>query len=106
MTLDMAREFLAGVADVLGRKPVFYSGHLIKEELGDKRDTFFGGHRLWLAHYAETPVTQKSWDKYWLWQFTDGTTIKVSGIPGDDSGALDCNFFAGTDADLRAQWAS
>jgi len=32
MTLDQAREFMTRVADKLGRKPVLYSGHLIKEK--------------------------------------------------------------------------
>jgi len=48
------------VADKLGRKPVLYSGHLIKEKLGNKTDAFFGSHRLWLAQYGPDPVVQKS----------------------------------------------
>jgi hypothetical protein len=74
MTLAQARDFLVGVADRLGRRPVLYSGHLIKDGLGSTVDAFFGAHRLWLAQYGETPVVQASWTAYWLWQYTDSTT--------------------------------
>src|SRR5262249_49872639 len=59
---------LEGIAEKLGLKPVLYSGHLIKEKLGNKKDPFFGAHRLWLAHYSPNPTVQKSWTRYWLWQ--------------------------------------
>jgi lysozyme len=49
MTLAQARDFIGLVAQKLGRKPILYSGHLIKEKLGNKNDSFFGSHRLWLA---------------------------------------------------------
>src|ERR1700736_2758380 len=48
MTLAQAREFLRLLAEKLNRKPVLYSGHLIKEQLGNTQDAFFGSHRLWL----------------------------------------------------------
>lgn len=110
MTLDQAREFLSSVAARLGRKPVLYSGHLIKDQLGSKVDTFFGGHRLWLAQYGPSAVVQASWSKYWLWQYTDSLTgpapNTVPGIPGDSNGNLDCNTYDGTKAQLTAEWAS
>ena len=73
MTLDQAREFLTRIEEELGRKAVLYSGELIKARLGNKKDPFFGAHRLWLAHYNLHPVVQRSWDTYWLWQYTDST---------------------------------
>jgi GH25 family lysozyme M1 (1,4-beta-N-acetylmuramidase) len=110
MTLAQARDFLEGVADKLGRKPVLYSGHRIKDGLGTAVDPFFGMHRLWLAHYNETPVVQASWQVYWIWQYTDSTTglapNTVPGIPGDDNGNLDCNMYDRTQAALAADWAS
>src|SRR5262249_1846934 len=82
------------------RKPVIYSGHLIKDKLGNKIDDFWGAHRLWLAQYSANPTVQKSWKKYWLWQYTDRTKglepNEVSGIPGDSSGNLDCDSYEGT----------
>jgi len=110
MTLDQAREFLTRIEEQLRRKAVIYSGDLIKTRLGNRKDPFFGAHRLWLAHYNVHPVVQRSWDKYWLWQYTDNTRgIKpnqVSGIPGDSKGNLDCDSYDGTRAQLDAEWAS
>ena len=110
MTLDQAREFLTRIEEQLRRKAVIYSGDLIKTRLGNKKDLFFGAHRLWLAHYNVHPVVQRSWDKYWLWQYTDSTKgIKpnqVPGIPGDSKGNLDCDSYDGTRAQLDAEWAS
>jgi GH25 family lysozyme M1 (1,4-beta-N-acetylmuramidase) len=110
MTLAQAREFLTLVEKQLGRKAVLYSGHLIKDGLGSKKDPFFGAHRLWLAQYSTTPVVQKSWSTYWLWQYTDGAKgpdpKKVPGIPGDSQNRLDCDHYEGTAARLKADWAS
>jgi lysozyme len=109
MTLAQARDFLGGVAERLGRKPVLYSGHLIKDDLGSTADPFFGGHRLWLAHYNASPTVQASWSGYWIWQYTDRRTglepNRVAGMPGDDEGNLDCNMYDGTREQLAASWA-
>src|SRR5712691_4796231 len=110
MTLDMARKFMTLVAAKLGRKPVLYSGHLIKDRLRDRVDAFFGSHRLWLAHYNPAPTIQKSWSHYWLWQYTDRKTgltpNVVPGLPGDSKGNLDCDSYEGTRDQLKADWAS
>jgi GH25 family lysozyme M1 (1,4-beta-N-acetylmuramidase) len=110
MSLAQARDFLTKIQQELGRKAIIYSGHLIKDELGNKKDAFFGSHRLWLAQYANAPVTQKSWDKPWIWQYTDGKSgpdpKSVDGIPGDSEGRLDCNSYDGSDAKLAQEWAS
>ena len=110
MTLDQARQFLTGVADALGRKPVLYCGGLFKSEMGNTVDPFFGAHRLWLAQYGPNPVAQASWNTYWLWQYTASLTglgpNKVNGIPGDSNGNLDCNSYAFTKAQLIEEWAS
>lgn len=110
MTLDQAREFLTRIDEEVGRKAVIYGGELLKIRLGNERDAFFGSHRLWLAQYGSTPKVQRSWDKYWLWQYTDGTAgpdpKTVPGIPGDAKGNLDCNSYDGTPEHLAAEWAS
>jgi lysozyme len=110
MTVAQAREFMKLVAEKIGRKPVLYSGHLIKEDLGNKKDAFFGSHRLWLAQFSQDPVVQKSWDSFWIWQYTDKTTglkpNKVPGLPGDTAGNLDCNSYSGARTKLEAEWAS
>ena len=109
MSLEQARQFLIGVAGRLGRKPVLYSGSLIKQQLGDVADPFFGAHRLWLAEYGPVPRPQQSWRNAWLWQYSgDGIgedPKTVAGIPGA-GGCVDCNSFAGTADALAAEWAS
>jgi GH25 family lysozyme M1 (1,4-beta-N-acetylmuramidase) len=110
MSLSQAREFLALLAEKLGRKPVLYSGHLIKERLRNKPDAFFGSHRLWLAQYDPNPKVQESWKKYWLWQYTDRKAglkpNEVPGLPGDSKGNLDCDSYEGTKTQLKKEWAS
>lgn len=105
MSLDQAREFLERIHEKLGRRAVLYSGHLIKEKLGNRVDPFFGAHRLWLAEYNPTAKVQKSWSSYWLWQYAEKPST-VPGIPGNTAGAIDYNHFNGTEAQLRAEWAS
>jgi lysozyme len=110
MTLDLARAFLQGISDQLNRKAVLYGGGLLAASLGDTVDPFFGSHRLWLAEYGVNPRVQASWSDFWLWQYTDGVSGPgprfVPGIPGNSAGCVDCNYFAGSDADLGAQWAA
>ena len=105
-----ARDFLGKLGDRLGRKPVLYSGALIKDQLGGTVDAFFGGHRLWLAQYGPTPKVQKSWHSYWLWQYSgDGIgplPHDCPGIPGNSAGKIDCNTYAGSPDQLAAEWAA
>jgi GH25 family lysozyme M1 (1,4-beta-N-acetylmuramidase) len=109
MSLEQARQFLIAVEGRLGRKAVLYSGDLIKEQLGDRVDPFFGSHRLWLAEYGPVPRVPPSWSQQWLWQYSgDGIGPEprtVPGIPGA-GGAIDCNSYEHGAADLAAQWAS
>ena len=110
MTIDEAREFLTLLGDALHRKPLIYGADLLKSSLGRVKDPFFGAHRLWLAQYGDHPSVQASWDRYWLWQYTDGTSgpepRSVPGIPGDSKGHLDCDRYDGTAEQLAAEWAS
>jgi len=110
MSVSQARDFLGKLGAKLGRKPVIYSGALIKDKLGNTADAFFGAHRLWLAQYGPTPKVQKSWQSFWLWQYSgDGVgpgPHDCSGIPGNSAGKIDCNTYAGSPAQLAAEWAS
>ena len=56
-----AKEFLLRVEDAVGRKPVLYSGFLIKQQLGNSIDGYLAAHRLWLAQYGPRPVTPRNW---------------------------------------------
>jgi len=107
MILAQAQAFVEHVEEELGRKNqcLIYSGNLIKEMLGSKKSLFWGARRLWLAQYGPTPTVQKSWDTYWLWQYSDG---EVGPQPHDVAGTsdlVDSNHFDGTPEQLRAQWS-
>lgn len=108
VSASAAREWLEYVANKLGRKPVIYSGNTAKELVRGK-DPFFGAHRLWLAQYSSIPTTQRSWSKFWLWQYTgDGKgpmphTIDGITIPGNKG--IDINHYDGTVAQLKREWS-
>ncbi|HEY2071224.1 MAG TPA: glycoside hydrolase family 25 protein [Rhizomicrobium sp.] len=110
MSLDQAREFLLKLGAKLQRKPVLYGGGMLNDDLGDTIDPVLGSHKLWLANYNDKPTWPKTWNDYWLWQFTgDGqgsNAKKIPGAPGDKNGYVDCSMFpAGADA-LKTQWAT
>lgn len=103
MSLDQAREWIEKVEEKTGQSVVLYSGHLIKQELGDDKDGFWGKRRLWLAQYGNNAKLPDAWDKYWIWQYTgDGVGPEphsVNGITGD---ALDLNVYSGKD--ISSDW--
>jgi lysozyme len=70
-----------------------YSGHLIKDQLGDNSNPVLAKTSLWLAQYTTgTPSWPKgTWPAWTLWQFTDKAS--VAGI----TGAVDGNRFNGSD---------
>ena len=100
MSIDQARAFLVQADAQLGRKLVLYSGNRVKDLLGNKIDSFFGDHRLWLAQYGPVAHVQPSWSKQWLWQYSE-----TGRLPGTD-GAIDLNAYNGTDDQLNQEWAS
>jgi GH25 family lysozyme M1 (1,4-beta-N-acetylmuramidase) len=71
-----------------------YSGHLIREQLGDGYSpTLAEKTSLWIAHYGvsspEWPKT--TWPFYSLWQYSDAVTITGAVV-----GAVDGNEFNGS----------
>lgn len=108
MTLAEARAWVEGVESELNREGecVVYSGNTLKEYLGDNKSSFWGSRRLWLAQYGNNPTWQKSWESFWLWQYSDGQhgpqPHAVAGINDD----VDSNSFNGTPEQLKAEWAT
>ena len=101
-----AKEFLLRVEDAVGRKAVLYSGFLIKEQLGNRIDSYLAAHRLWLAQYGPRLVTPRNWSSAWLWQFTgDGVGPKPHSIPGIVDTGIDINHFDGDAVKLAAEWS-
>lgn len=107
MSLDAVKEWIVAVEGALGRpgQCVIYSGNTAKEALGDRVDPFLGARRLWLCQYGSTPKWQRSWDTYWLWQYTDGqvgpTPHSINGI-----GNCDINSYDFESERLIAEWAT
>jgi len=101
MTLDEAEEFVQYVRDVTGRYPGLYSGHTIRELVGNRTDTPLAKCWLWTARYAHAPVIPKAWRQWTLWQYTDGKNgpdplKKVNGI-----GECDRNVFNGNELQFK-----
>jgi lysozyme len=70
-----------------------YSGHLIKEHLGDNYDPLLSTTSLWLAQYSsadELDWPQGTWPTWTLWQYTD--CAAVAGV----AAACDGNYFNGS----------
>jgi lysozyme len=105
MTLEEAQAFVTHIKSKLGRFPVFYSGHTIKRILGSNVDPVLKNCPLWLSQFGPTPVVPACWKTFTLWQYTDGAVgpapHSVNGI-----GTCDREKFNGSDADLKAWWAS
>jgi lysozyme len=101
VSLDNLKVFLAELTSATGRSPVVYSGHVIKAQLGDRHDAALEKCRLWLAQYTtgEPAWPDKTWAKWWLWQFTDqGATPGITGHVDHDA-------YANAAGNLAAEWS-
>lgn len=94
---------LESILDIItgqtGQRPVIYSGHVLKEQLGMVTVNHpLGAYRLWLAHYSEEPTWPAAWERPWLWQYSE--TGNVPGVvpPTDE------NSYERTDEELIAEW--
>lgn len=77
-----------------------YSGHLLKEQLGDSHDDFLAENTdLWLAQYTSSE-SNISWPDgtypiWTLWQYSE-----TGEIPGIDDSYVDLDNFNGTDVNF------
>jgi lysozyme len=103
MDLEEARAFVTHVAERTGRFPGLYSGHYIKGLLGTNKDPVLAQCWFWLAQYGPTPVVPHNWERWTLWQYTDGAMGSdphtVEGV-----GRCDRDKFNGDETGLRALW--
>jgi len=103
MDLVEAHAFITHVEAATGKFPGFYSGHYIKQLLGNKDDAVLKKCWFWLAQYGSTPVVPANWDTWTLWQYTDGnvgpTPHDVPGI-----GFCDRDKFNGDESKLKTLW--
>lgn len=103
MTLEEARAFVLHVAEQTGRFPGLYSGHYIKQLLGNNQDQVLKKCWFWLAQYGPTAVVPANWPTWTMWQYTDGADgpppHKVAGI-----GRCDRDKFNGDEDQLKKLW--
>lgn len=86
-------------------KITVYSGHLLKEALGSKKDDYLAEHTdLWLAQYTEDErdITwpDETYPQWSLWQYSE--TGELDGI---DGGYVDFNEYCGTEEQF-IKWIS
>ena len=103
MNLEEARAFVLHVNEQTGRFPGLYSGHFIKQLLGNHKDDVLAQCWFWLAQYGPTAVVPANWQTFTMWQYTDGAMgpepHKVAGI-----GRCDRDKFNGDEAGLKKLW--
>lgn len=100
---DLKEAVQALLDDPRELKITVYSGHLLKEQLGSKRDAFLADNTdLWLAQYtSSTPTWPDATYPIWmLWQYSESGTM--DGIEGS---LVDLNRFPGNDDELL-RWIS
>lgn len=105
MNLNQVHTFCSLVRAKLGRWPLLYGGHLIREGIGTNPDPILSQCPLWYARYATTPkgIPHQVWPTYTLWQYTDGDSgIEPHDTPGCDG--ADRNIFDGSIDDLKIKW--
>jgi lysozyme len=103
--LDQARAFVSRVKDVTGKFPGFYSGSLIKQQLGGKPpDPLLSQCFLWLAQYGPAPKDiPQTWPAWTMWQYTDGN-VGPQPHSVDGIGNCDRDQFNGTMEQLQELW--
>ena len=106
MTIEEARAFVTTVNHAIGKWPVLYSGHYLKDLLVRTPDPVLSNCPLWLAQYGPTAVLPVGWKTWTLWQFSDGgvPTPAPPAVPG--VGHCDRDRFNGDAAALATFWAS
>ena len=80
-----------------------YSGHLLKEQLGSKQDSFLNENTdLWLAQYTSGSPSwpEGTYPQWTLWQYSESGTVD-----GIDRSLVDLNRFNGSDEELLT-WIS
>jgi lysozyme len=104
MTLEEARVFVTVVHEAIGKWPVLYSGHDLKEALGSHPDSVLSHCPLWLAQYGPTAVLPAGWTRWSLWQYTDGAVGSPMPVPG--IGHCDRERYSGDPDALATFWAN
>lgn len=104
MTLEEAKAFVTVIFNTIGKWPVLYSGHDLKDMLNQNPDPVLANCPLWLAQYGPAAVLPPGWADWTLWQYTDGAVGNPP--PVDGIGQCDRDRFNGDAPGLQAFWAT
>ncbi|MCA1455915.1 glycoside hydrolase family 25 protein [Bradyrhizobium sp. BRP22] len=102
-SLDTLRDAVQALLDYdRDLKVTIYSGHLLKEQLGNGCDDFLAEYTdLWLAHYtsSEDDISWPSgtYEEWALWQYSE-----TGEIPGIADSYVDLDRFNGSEAEFLA----
>jgi lysozyme len=97
VSLTDLKTWLAEVERLTGRKPIIYSGHVLKDQLKGKADATLSTYLLWLAQYSSSPTLPPGFSSTWLWQYSDKGSVPGVQAPTDVN--------AGDAADVKARWS-
>jgi lysozyme len=106
MTLEQVRDFVRRFHQRLGRYPILYGGHMLRDSAAiNQGDPLLANCPLWYQRYRATPVGLPiaTWPKYALWQYDDEHLANggpnLPATPG-----ADWNRYDGDLAALTAAW--
>lgn len=105
MTLEEARAFVTVIHDRIGKWPLLYAGHFLKDLLAGQPDAVLSHCPLWIAQYGPMPVLPVGFKSWSLWQWTDGSVgVNPVAVPG--VGHCDRDRYCGDGKDLPTFWKS
>jgi lysozyme len=105
MALEEARAFVTFIHDRIGKWPLLYTGHYLKDLIGSHPDPVLSNCPLWLAQYGPTPVLPAGFAAWRLWQWTNGV-VGVNPQPVAGVGHCDRDRFNDGSGGLAAFWSS
>jgi lysozyme len=70
--LDWALAFVDRAEALFGTRLLIYTGGFWRRTLGNPACPTLGMRRLWVARYGPPPVLPQPWDRWSIWQFSDG----------------------------------
>jgi lysozyme len=106
MTLDQVHEFVTLFHERLGRYPMLYGGHTVREAAEiTQGDRLLANCPLWYQRYRTTPVDlpTATWPHYTIWQY-DNEALQNGGYNYPETAGADWNRFDGDLAVLQAAW--
>jgi len=84
--VDWVLTFMAKAESLFGARLIIYTGGFWRNQLGNPPCPGLSARKLWTARYGGRPVLPAPWEKWSIWQFSDG----IHRAP-PEAAALKCN---------------